>query len=273
MKDSLYEKIYAFIAENPGVKAKKIASNVGCTKTEVNQILYSQEHKAEVIRNENYEWFISIGLTAPIAPIKGVYFLTDVDCLPEVTVYKEPIDYANKLQTVNAAMLCMKCVDYVYVELKRHIDTGDFYSEVHNWQSYQKAHDGFVCQVAYYDAEEGIRKRDFTDYLSDYSMLRLLGYHVGEKISESSRKRILMNCLFFNLIERDKVISHIEYLIKHGGKTPNAKKSWENDLKFIKDYNKNILLPAWKLLDTRRSKWRLDDDQLKKAFLKQIMKS
>ena len=268
MNGDLYKKVRAFVYDHPGEKAKEIAKDIGCTKTEANQVLYSTEHQAEFIRNENYEWFISPGVINPIEPKEGVYFLTDIDHLPEVTIYKGSVDFANKLKTVNSAMLCMKCIDYVYVELKRHIDTGDFYCDVHNWQSYQREFDGFVCRIAYYDSEEGIRRRDFTDYLSEFSMLRLLGYHVGEKITESSRRRILMNSVFFDLIKINKAISHIEYLIKFGGKTPNARAAWEKDLAFIKDYNNNIHLPAWHHLELRKIKWRNERDQLIEVFLK-----
>ena len=261
---NLYKDIITFLKETPGVRAKEIAASIGSTRTEVNQVLYSVEHKADFIQNDNYEWFLTPGITNPIIPKGGVYFLTNIDDLPEITIYKDSIDFADKLEYVNTAMLCMSQTAYVPVELQRHKDTSDFYIEIHKWQKYQKEYYGFICKLDYYDQEEGIRKRNYTDYLSEYSLLRLLGYHVGNDMPVNIRERVLMNCVFFNLIEPVQVMSHIDYLIKFGSKS--AKESWENDLEFIKRYDNNIQQPTWHHLFVRQNKWKHESEELERQF-------
>lgn len=261
---NLYKDIITFLKETPSVRAKEIAASIGSTRTEVNQVLYSVEHKADFIQNEKYEWFLTPGITNPIIPKGGLYYLTDIDDLPEITIYKDSIDFADKLEYVNTAMLCMNQTAYVPVELQRHKDTSDFYIEIHKWQKCQKEYNGFICPVVYYDQEEGIRKRNYTDYLSEYSLLRLLGYHVGNNMPANIRERVLMNSVFFNLIKPGQVISHIDYLIKFGNKS--ARPLWESDLEFIKRYDNNIHQPAWHHLFVRQNKWKHDSEELERQF-------
>lgn len=263
INEELHKRILNYLKGKHGVKAKDIASDIGLTKTEVNQILYSKEYKKEFVQNERYEWFIKPGLI----PDKGIYYLTELNYLPKIIIYKNNVDFANKLEYVNTAMLSMKSAAYVPVELQRHKETTHLYAEIHKWQGYQKQHDGLVARVAFFDQTTGTIKTGFVKNLVDYSPLRLLGYHVGDDIPENHRRNVLMNCFFFDLISQKKAISHIEYLIEFGEKTKNAKNHWENDLKFAKDYKQNIQLPTYNYLHLRREKWNNDSDELKKKFI------
>lgn len=265
INEELRKRILDYLKDKPGVKAKEIAPDLGVTKTEVNQILHSKEHKKEFIHNKNYEWFIKPGLI----PDNGIYYLTELNNLPEIIIYKGTVDFADKLEYVNTAMLSMKSAAYVLVELQRHKETADLYAEIHKWQGYQKQHDGLVAHVAYFDQETGIIKTGFIKNLVDYSSLRLLGYHVGDGFPENHRRNILMNCFSFDLISRKQAISHIEYLIEFGEKTKNAKEQWKSDLKFAKDYKNNIQLPAYNYLNVRREKWNNNSDELKKQFIQE----
>ena len=162
----------------------------------------------------------------------GIYYLTDPDDLPEISVYKDKVDFQNDLQTVSVALLSMKQPEYILIDLKKHIKTNDFFVEIHKWQEYQKEFGEFVCRAVYYDQDDG-PKIGFTAKLADYSSLRLCSYHVGGNLTESDRRRILMNCVFFNLVQKDEIIKHLETLIYNTTKE-KAKEMWMRDLAFIK---------------------------------------
>lgn len=269
-EEELFNDIINVLQQEDGIRAKIIAKKLGVERHDINHILYSDDYCANFVKDENYGWYLSSGIVeSPTEPDHGFYFLTDIKKLPEITIYEGKVDFADKLENVNVALLSMKQVAYVCGELQRHKETGDYYVEVHKWKSMQQDHNGFVLKVLYYDKEDKVRRRNFVGRLADYSTLRLLGYHVGGNLQKNERQRILMNIIFFGLMSKDQILSHIDYLRKTAH-TLNSRKLWHEDYDFVTHYNENVKLPMFNFLNIRKRKWEEEKEQLKKDFFNEL---
>lgn len=78
-----------------------------------------------------------------------------------------------------------------------------------------------------------------SDELREESILHAYGYNVSEGMSDAERHNLLAEIVDLELLSVSCIVHHLEFLMKLNKAKYNAQIHWENDKRFIENYNAN----------------------------------
>ena len=139
-------------------------------------------------------------------------------------------------------------VPVYFPEVRKHIHLNAYYAKAQN-RYYMNAITFNDSVSAYglpfvrpYTVNNDGSINDLGSKLSMVSELKLYGYNVSAQsnYSDTYRQSLLLKLIHYNLMTKAQIMSHLEFLIhfhQYNIRYSDAVDKWENDLRFIREYN------------------------------------